>query len=165
MTTPRADNCPKGCGHETFHYCGEGTHCDKHCVCACHLCVAERAPRIVSAFDDLRGFIAAARGNDSRSCVLTSGDLRAAVAEHDALRDAVRALIATVRPREVGLVCSEFLPGGADCGCPDVVGIAVPGYESIVYGVCVEHARHYDTVAPLPPRVVTLRALAALVRS
>ena len=118
----------------------------------------------MSAFDALREFTTAPHIRDSEACGVIARDLRAAVAEHDALRDAVRALIATVRPREVGLVCSEFLPGGADCGCPDVVGIAVPGYESIVYGVCVEHARHYDTVASLPSRVVTLRALAALVR-
>lgn len=33
------DNCPPGCSHETFHYCGEaGTHCDRHCVCACRMC-------------------------------------------------------------------------------------------------------------------------------
>lgn len=38
-----ADNCPKGCEHETFHYCGEaGTHCDKHCACPCRPCVAAR---------------------------------------------------------------------------------------------------------------------------
>lgn len=38
-----AENCPKGCKHETFHYCDEaGTHCDKHCICACAACVAER---------------------------------------------------------------------------------------------------------------------------
>ena len=119
-----------------------------------------------SAFDPLRASITDTTNRLAAASIgIRVGDLRAAVAEHDALRDAVRALIATVRPREVGLVCSEFLPGGADCGCPDVVGIAVPGYESIVYGVCVEHARHYDTVASLPPRAVALRALAALVRS
>jgi hypothetical protein len=38
----RIDDCPKGCKHETFHYCREGTHCDKHCVCPCRLCVQER---------------------------------------------------------------------------------------------------------------------------
>lgn len=33
-----ADNCPTGCAHVTFHYCGEGTHCDVHCVCSCRMC-------------------------------------------------------------------------------------------------------------------------------
>jgi len=38
------DNCPKGCKHRTFHFCMEsGTHCDKHCICLCYLCVEERA--------------------------------------------------------------------------------------------------------------------------
>lgn len=37
------DNCPKGCKHETFHYCQEsGTHCDTHCVCPCQSCVTDR---------------------------------------------------------------------------------------------------------------------------
>jgi len=37
------DNCPKGCKHKTFHYCNEsGTHCDKHCVCFCSTCAADR---------------------------------------------------------------------------------------------------------------------------
>lgn len=80
-----------------------------------------------------------------------------------AVTAAVRAYLATMRPREDGLVCSDFLPGGADCGSPDVVGIAAPGYESIVYGVCAEHARYYDTVNPLPPRLLALRALVAAV--
>jgi hypothetical protein len=44
-----------------------------------------------------------------------------------------------------------------------VVGIAAPGYESIVYGVCAEHARYYDTVNPLPLRLLALRALVAAV--
>lgn len=38
------DKCPKGCKHKTFHYCNEsGTHCDKHCICACKPCVDDRA--------------------------------------------------------------------------------------------------------------------------
>jgi hypothetical protein len=38
-----SENCPKGCKHETFHYCAEsGTHCDKHCICTCPDCVAAR---------------------------------------------------------------------------------------------------------------------------
>lgn len=41
------DNCilvgpKKNCDHSTFHYCSEGTHCDKHCRCPCGLCVQER---------------------------------------------------------------------------------------------------------------------------
>lgn len=39
-----AENCPKNCKHETFHYCATaGTHCDKHCACSCTSCVADRA--------------------------------------------------------------------------------------------------------------------------
>ena len=39
-----AQNCPKGCKHETFHYCSAaGTHCDIHCICPCQPCVADRA--------------------------------------------------------------------------------------------------------------------------
>ena len=34
----KLDNCPSGCGHKSFHYCVRGTHCDKHCVCPCHMC-------------------------------------------------------------------------------------------------------------------------------
>ena len=38
-----SDDCPRKCDHRTFHYCGaSGTHCDKHCVCSCRLCVAAR---------------------------------------------------------------------------------------------------------------------------
>lgn len=38
-----AEICPKGCKHETYHYCNAvGTHCDKHCVCACQGCVDDR---------------------------------------------------------------------------------------------------------------------------
>lgn len=38
-----AENCPKGCRHKTFHYCGAlGTHCDKHCVCPCEPCKQDR---------------------------------------------------------------------------------------------------------------------------
>lgn len=39
----KAENCPKRCKHETFHYCSDaGTHCGKHCICACQACVMER---------------------------------------------------------------------------------------------------------------------------
>ena len=34
--------CPPGCGHATFHYCGLGTHCARHCACPCHRCVDAR---------------------------------------------------------------------------------------------------------------------------
>ena len=38
-----AENCPPKCDHSGFHYCGKsGTHCDKHCVCACNQCEADR---------------------------------------------------------------------------------------------------------------------------
>ena len=34
--------CSLACKHRTFEYCGEsGTHCDKHCLCPCHLCRKE----------------------------------------------------------------------------------------------------------------------------
>ena len=37
------NGCPASCTRESFHYCGtSGTHCDKHCVCLCHLCAKER---------------------------------------------------------------------------------------------------------------------------
>lgn len=37
------DKCPKKCKHSTFHYCDKsGTHCDKHCVCTCGACAADR---------------------------------------------------------------------------------------------------------------------------
>ncbi len=43
------ENCPRTCGHETFHYCGAvGTHCDKHCVCSCRLCADERTRTVPS---------------------------------------------------------------------------------------------------------------------
>jgi len=43
----KADCCPKDCAHETFEYCAaSGTHCDKHCVCRCYDCVAERERRL-----------------------------------------------------------------------------------------------------------------------
>lgn len=38
-----AEICPKGCKHETYHYCdASGTHCGKHCICACQSCFGER---------------------------------------------------------------------------------------------------------------------------
>jgi len=40
---PGIEDCPRNCKHETFHYCAAvGTHCDKHCVCSCSACVADR---------------------------------------------------------------------------------------------------------------------------
>lgn len=37
--------CSLACKHRTFEYCGEsGTHCDKHCLCPCHLCRKEHGP-------------------------------------------------------------------------------------------------------------------------
>lgn len=39
----QAEDCPKGCKHESFHYChAEGTHCDIHCICPCSSCIADR---------------------------------------------------------------------------------------------------------------------------
>lgn len=38
-----AEKCPKACKHKTFHYCDDaGTHCDKHCICPCQACAADR---------------------------------------------------------------------------------------------------------------------------
>ena len=38
-----AENCPKKCKHARFHFCMEsGTHCSKHCTCACPGCAEER---------------------------------------------------------------------------------------------------------------------------
>jgi len=40
----KAENCPKGCKHSTFHYCYTAdTHCDKHCICDCRSCLLDRA--------------------------------------------------------------------------------------------------------------------------
>lgn len=50
-----------------------------------------RAP---SAFDALREFTTAPHIRDSEACGIIARDLRAAVAEHDALRGAVRAYLA-----------------------------------------------------------------------
>ena len=80
------------------------------------------------------------------------------------LRDLVRAYLGTLRPREEGLACGGRPVGNVDCD-GDVIGVAVPSYDGTTLGVCAECARDYVTIAPLPPRVVTLRALAALVRS
>ena len=39
----KADECPKACSHENFHYCdAEGTHCNKHCICGCAPCIEDR---------------------------------------------------------------------------------------------------------------------------
>lgn len=39
----KSENCPQGCKHVTFHYCGAaGTHCDEHCVCPCSPCEEAR---------------------------------------------------------------------------------------------------------------------------
>lgn len=37
------ENCPKKCKRKTFHFCMEsGTHCDRHCTCACPGCARKR---------------------------------------------------------------------------------------------------------------------------
>lgn len=55
----------------------------------------------MSAFDALREFTTAPHIRDSEACGVIARDPRAAVAEHDALRDAVRGYLATVGDAEV----------------------------------------------------------------
>lgn len=113
----------------------------------------------MSASDALRAALAAAHPTDV--CVWgTIDQLRAAVAEHDALRDAVRAYLAPLPAEELAPPCRA----ARDCA-EAAVALAASKADGRDIGVCAEHARHYSAVAPLPPRVVTLRALAALVRS
>ena len=118
----------------------------------------------MSAFDALREFATAPHIRDSEACGVIARDLRAAVAEYDALRDAVRGYLATLPEYEVTPPCEILLA----CG-QEAVGVVALGRSRVSPGgtryVCAFHAVDYDPVAPLPPRVVTLRALAALVRS
>mgnify|MGYP003443254930 CR=1 FL=1 len=117
----------------------------------------------MSALDNLRRDIAKAATRsqgDETPIIHTAAQLRAAVAEHDALRDAVRAYLAPLPAEELAPPCRA----ARDCA-EAAVALAASKADGRDIGVCAEHARHYSAVAPLPPRVVTLRALAALVRS
>ena len=145
----------------------------------------------MSAFDALREFATAPHIRDSEACGVIARDLRAAVAEHDALRrecdearataaqhldalrsandamhsevtalgalrDAVRGYLATLPESERDSTC-----GYGDC----FDAAAFYGHEDGRL-FCRAHSRHCRPITePLPPRVVTLRALAALVRS
>lgn len=86
-----------------------------------------------------------------------------ALAEHYALRDAVRAYLATVPAGDYAPRCA------AAAGCSALAtgivrwGPSAEGRREGRY-VCATHPVTGDHVAPLPARVVTLRALAAMVR-
>ncbi len=118
----------------------------------------------MSAFDALREFTTAPHIRDSEACGVTARDLRAAVAEHDALRDAVRGYLATAGAEEVNPRCAAAI--GCSAPATGIVrwGPSSAGTLSGRY-LCHAHPVTGDHHAPLPPRVVTLRALAALVRS
>lgn len=118
----------------------------------------------MSAFDALREFTTAPNVSDFRSCSLTAGELRAAVAEYDALRDAVRGYLATVGAEEVNPRCAAAI--GCSAPATGIVrwGPSAEGRREGRY-LCHAHAVSGDHHASLPPRVVALRALAALVRS
>ena len=76
----------------------------------------------------------------------------------DALRDAVRAYLATLSAEELAPPCRAT----RDCANA-AVALAASKADGRDIGVCEEHARDYSAVAPLPARVTTLRALAAMV--
>ena len=113
----------------------------------------------MTTIDNLRETIAkaAARSQgDETPIIHTAAQLRAAVAEHDALRDAVRGYLATLPESERDSTC-----GYGDC----FDAAAFYGHEDGRL-FCRAHSRHCRPITePLPPRVVALRALAALVRS
>ena len=117
----------------------------------------------MSAFDALRSTLADVRPGDP--CVCDDlAMLRAAVAEHDALRDAVRGYLATVGAEEVTPRCAAAV--GCSAPATGIVrwGPSAEGRREGRY-LCHAHAVSGDHHASLPPRVVALRALAALVRS
>ncbi len=118
----------------------------------------------MSAFDALREFTTAPHIRDSEACGVTARDLRAAVAEHDALRDAVRGYLATAGAEEVNPRCAAAI--GCSAPATGIVrwGPSAEGRREGRY-LCHAHAVSGDHHASLPPRVVALRALAALVRS
>ena len=112
-----------------------------------------------SAFDALREFTAALHIRDSEACGVIARDLRAAVAEHDALRDAVRGYLATLPESERNPTCASSHLDGSVCS---VIPAAVAPGDGLP--VCAEFVRRHSWTRALPPRVVTLRVLAALVR-
>lgn len=117
----------------------------------------------MSAFDALRSALADVRPGDP--CVCDDlAVLRAAVAEYDALRDAVRGYLATMGAEEVNPRCDAAI--GCSAPATGIVrwGPSAEGRREGRY-LCHAHAVSGDHHASLPPRVVTLRALAALVRS
>ena len=121
----------------------------------------------MTTVDNLRRDIAksAARSQGEETPIIhTAAQLRVAVAEHDALRDAVRGYLATVGAEEVNPRCAA----ASGCSAP-ATGIVRwgPSAEGRREGryLCHAHAVSGDHHASLPPRVVALRALAALVRS
>ena len=121
----------------------------------------------MTTIDNLRETIAkaAARSQgDETPIIHTAAQLRAAVAEHDALRDAVRGYLATVGVEEVTPRCAAAI--GCSAPATGIVrwGPSAEGRREGRY-LCHAHAVSGDHHASLPPRVVALRALAALVRS
>ncbi len=116
----------------------------------------------MSAFDALRSTIADAHPADV--CVWgTIDQLRAAVAEHDALRDAVRAYLATLPAEELAPSCAAAV--GCSAPATGIVrwGPSAEGRREGRY-LCHAHPVSGDHHAPLPARVVALRALAAMVQ-
>ncbi len=79
-----------------------------------------------------------------------------------AVTAAARAYLATLSPRETRGTCTHL----DDCDA-DAVGIGVNPVVGVVIGrapmVCAAHARRYRDLAPLPPRLLALRALVAAV--
>ena len=117
----------------------------------------------MTTIDSLRRDIAkaAARSQgDETPIIHTADQLRAAVAEHDALRDAVRGYLATLPESERIPTCASSHLDGSVCS---VIPAAVAPGDGLP--VCAEFVRRHSWTRALPPRVVALRALAALVRS
>jgi hypothetical protein len=114
----------------------------------------------VSAFDPLREFTTAPHIRDSEACGVIARDLRAAVAEHDALRDAVRGYLATLPEEDIDPRCSIV-----GCGLAATRYARWPASRVGPAGgrfICLVHAPAFDPAEPLPEHMVTLRALAAL---
>ncbi len=118
-----------------------------------------------SAFDPLRASITDTTNRLAAASIgIRVGDLRAAVAEYDALRDAVRGYLATVGAEEVTPRCAAAV--GCSAPATGIVrwGPSAEGRREGRY-LCHAHAVSGAHHASLPSRVVTLRVLAALVRS
>jgi len=116
---------------------------------------------VTPALDTLRADVARAAtrsAGDETPIVHTAAQLRAVVAEADALRDAVRAYLATLPESERNPRCQVWHADGSACSA-EPAGVA----PATGRPVCAVFAARYHT-APLPARVVTLRALAAMVR-